>query len=230
MVSASLPAAVRGIVFDLDGTLVDSYGAIADSLNHARRAYGLSDLGEDHVRRVVGRGLESLIAEHVGADRVEPGVALFRERYAAVFARQTSALPEVPATLAAVHALGIRMAVASNKPARFSRAILETLELAAWFDTVEGPDTVGSTKPEPEMVRRCLDVMGVARASAMYVGDMVLDVETADRAGVAVVLVTGGSSESSALAGTGRIVLSRFADLLPLVSREDACRPADPGV
>ena len=78
-------AGVRGVVFDLDGTLIDSYEAIADSVNHARAAHGLSPMTDGEVRRRVGRGLESLIADVIGPYHVTDGVRLFRERYAEVF-------------------------------------------------------------------------------------------------------------------------------------------------
>lgn len=221
---------IRGIVFDLDGTLVDSYGAIAESLNHARASFELPPLPLDHVRRVVGRGLESLIAEQVGPQRVDRGVELFRERYAEVYAERTTVLPEVEATLDGLTRAGLRLSVASNKPARFSRPILERLALAAKFDTIEGPDTVGATKPEPAMLWRCLEVMGVPASAGVYVGDMVLDVETAERAGVPVVLVPGGSSDLASLVATGRRVVGRFADLVPLLSGSGSCPSAEPGV
>jgi phosphoglycolate phosphatase len=204
---------VRAIVFDLDGTLIDSYGPIATSLNHARARFALPPLAVEVVRSHVGRGLETLIAEQVGADRVSAGVRLFRERYAEVFAGGTFALPGVPETLPVLRSNGFRMAVASNKPARFSVAILERLELLECFRCVLGPDLVGSPKPDPGMLRGCMDRMAVRSEETVYVGDMVLDVETAACAGVSVLLVPGGSSSPEELERTGQTLLSSFAAL-----------------
>jgi len=212
------PASVRGIIFDLDGTLIDSYSAIAASLNHARRHFGLSDLGEDEVRAQVGRGLESLLTDTVGADRVERGVELFRERYARLFATGTQALPGVAETLARLRQRGFGMAVASNKPARFGEPILRELGLLGFFRSVQGPDRAGSTKPDPAMIRHCLSDLDVDAASALYVGDMILDVETAACAGVPVVLVAGGSSSQSCLAATGQPVLASLGQLPRLLA------------
>ena len=217
---------VRGVVFDLDGTLIDSYRAIATSLNHARAAFDLPALPEDVVRRQVGRGLESLVAELVGRDLVDQGVRLFRERYATAYAEGTFVLPGVPETLCALHERGLRMSVASNKPARFGRLILELLGLLELFDVVQGPDLSGSTKPDPTMIGLCLDAMGVARDEALYVGDMVLDVESGARAGLPVVLVPGGSSDPEALRVTGQRVLAHFEGLLELLpAREASTQP-----
>jgi 2-phosphoglycolate phosphatase len=204
---------VRAIVFDLDGTLVDSYVPIAASLNHARKMFGLPPLPPEAVRKRVGRGLASLIAELVGSDRIEAGVRLFRERYAEVFAEGTVVLPEVPETLRVLNAAGHRMGVASNKPAYFSEPILEHLGLRAAIGCVMGPDVVDSHKPEPTMIHRCLESLDVRHDEAVYVGDMVLDVESAARAGVPVLLVPGGSSTAEELGRTGQRLLRSFAEL-----------------
>jgi phosphoglycolate phosphatase len=211
------PPRVRGIVFDLDGTLIDSYAAITDSLNHARAGFDMPALPEAQVRRQVGRGLEALIMDLVGHDRVLEGVRLFRERYAMVYASKTHALPGVVPTMEALAARGYPMTVASNKPARFGKAIADALGLSTFLLGVHGPDTVGSTKPDPAMLRRCLEDMRTAAASAVYVGDMVLDVETAARAGVAVILVDGGSSTESDLRATDQRCIAGLPTLLDLL-------------
>lgn len=204
---------IRGIVFDLDGTLVDSYEPIAESLNHARAQAGRPALAIETVRASVGRGLETLIAEHVGAEHVETGVRAFRERYAEVYDR-TRILPGVRPTLRRLAERGLSMTVASNKPARFGEAIVRRLGLAPYICDVEGPDRAGVTKPDPLLIRRCLRSMRLAPEQAVYVGDMVLDVESAARAGLRVILVAGGSSSLAELRATGEVVLERF-DALP---------------
>jgi phosphoglycolate phosphatase len=213
------PARVRGLIFDLDGTLVDSYVAITASLNHARAAWALPPMEACDVRRHVGRGLEALIADLVGADRVERGVRLFRERYAEVYAEGTIVLDHVGPALRTLEEGGLRLAVASNKPARFTRPILDALGLAGHFRSIEGPDLAGTTKPEPTMLRRSLAALQLVPAEAAYVGDMVLDVETAARAEVPVILVPGGSSLRDDLERTGQTLLDSFGDLPALLLR-----------
>jgi 2-phosphoglycolate phosphatase len=215
------PGRVQALVFDLDGTLVDSYAAITSSLNHACTHFGLPPLPAGSVRLMVGRGLEQLVADVLGEERVRTGVRLFREHYALVYAEGTLPLPEAFETVRSLHRRGYRMAVASNKPARFSEAILSAFDMLPYFDCVEGPDTAGVTKPEPTMIRRCLRAMGVTEQQALYVGDMVLDVETASRAGLRVVLVPGGSSPEEELRRTGERVLSSLGGLLELLQGAD---------
>lgn len=224
------PSRVRGLVFDLDGTLVDSYRAIAESLNHARARFDLPPLDEATVRRSVGHGLERLIERHVGPGRVEEGVRLFREFYATVFAEHTHPLPGAEDSLCRLHAAGFRLAVASNKPARFTRPILEHLGLSDLVVSIHGPDSAGATKPDPAMIGLCLADMGLSRNEAAYVGDMVLDVESGERAGLPVILVPGGSSDAKTLKGTRRLVVDSLADVVtlltdPRISRERAGFP-----
>ena len=214
---ALVPGRIRAVVFDLDGTLVDSYAAIAASLNHARAVHGLPALPLGEVRRAVGHGLESLIARYLGADRVADGVRLFREEYARALDGGTVPCPGALSALAELRARGFRLAVASNKPASFSTRILENLGILPLLEAVLGPEAPLLPKPDPAMLRACLRVLGVEREEALYVGDMVLDAETAARAGVAVLLVQGGSSEASELRLTGQQVLEDLAGLVSLL-------------
>jgi len=208
----------HGLILDLDGTLVDSYGPITEALNHARAHYDLDPLDQAVVRAAVGHGLESLIAAWVGEQRVESGVRLFRERYGEVYAGATRALPGAGPALRALFEAGVGLALASNKPARFSRPILESLGWETWFSAVEGPDTVGATKPAPPMLLACLAALGSDRERTRYVGDMPLDALSGERAGIEVVLVSGGSASAEALQAAGPPVLDGIAALPAFLS------------
>src|SRR5262245_19568967 len=111
----------RAIVFDLDGTLIDSYDAIAESLNRALARMSVRTLPVDAVRSMVGRGLETLIERALGPELSCPeaiarGVLLFREHYDKVFVEMTRLLPGVKDALEKLHARGYRLSVATNKP------------------------------------------------------------------------------------------------------------------
>ena len=142
---------------------------------------------------------------------------LFRTHYAEVFRESTRRLPGTREALVRLHTRGIAMSVASNKPARFGEPILRDLDLERVLVCSEGPDRAGTTKPEPTMLRRCLDAMGVTAAAGLYVGDMALDVETAARAGVPVVLVPGGSAGLEELLATGEKVVRDLGELAGLL-------------
>jgi len=213
-----MPAAYTALIFDLDGTLVDSYGPIAESLNQVRRHYGLPDKRVEEVRAEVGRGLEVLIEENVGPERTEEGVRIFRAHYRKVFLSGTRLLPGVRETLEIIAARGLPMAVTSNKPAYFSRDIVESLGLTSWFRAIVGPEMVLRPKPDPEMVLKAVEILGRPREEVLYVGDMTIDIETCRRAGLAVCVIAAGSDSREALASAEPdYLLDRFQDLPALL-------------
>ena len=192
----------RAVLFDFDGTLADSYPAITASVNHVRAAHGLPPLPEDEVRRHVGRGPAHLLAHTVpGADPSD--VARYRAHHPSVMFTGTRLLPGAADAVAALARAGCRLAVCSNKPRPFTDRLLAHLGLADHFAAVLGPEDVARPKPAPDMLRAALPRLGVTASEALYVGDMVVDVQTARAAGLRVWVVPTGSEERDALAAAG---------------------------
>ncbi len=209
---------IRGIIFDFDGTLIDSYEAIAECLNHVRTTFQLPPIDQEKVKSMVGHGLESLIAEAVGGERVEEGVRLFRERYAGVCEKQTTVLPQVKDTLDTLDQRGYQMAIASNKPSYFARDILRALEMDHLFAEVVGPNDVARPKPDPEMIEIIMMRIGLGPDEVVYVGDMLLDIEVARRVGVPVYAIpTGSATRETLLEGRPDRLLHKFSDLLTVL-------------
>jgi 2-phosphoglycolate phosphatase len=220
-------ADVRGIVFDLDGTLVDSYGAITESLNVALSSAGLDPVPEEKVRRMVGLGLETLMSRAMGEARVEEGVRVFRRHYETICVERTTLLPQVAETLECLRGRGYLMAVATNKPSYFARRILEGLGADRHFTAVLGPDRVENKKPHPEMVRNAILEMGLSASRTLYVGDMEVDIQTARAAGVrVVVLPTGSRSLEELRRSDPDLLIVSFGDLLDLLPGQDEGPPA----
>jgi phosphoglycolate phosphatase len=202
------------LVFDLDGTLIDGYAAIADALSFAMNRLGATPLPVEKVRAMVGHGLEKLVEQAVGPARAGEGVRLFRERYAEVAVDQTTLMPDVPDVLTALSRKGHLMAVASNKPSTFSRRILEAKGVARFFLAIGGPDSETPAKPNPAMLYRLMNVAATAPNETVVVGDMEVDSEFARAAGCRVVLVTGGSRTEKELAVVDKDgLLDRLAKL-----------------
>jgi phosphoglycolate phosphatase len=205
------------IVYDLDGTLIDSVGDIADALNETLAELGLPEHGDAAVSRMVGSGVTELVRRALPADRqaLHPeAVARYRARYLAYPIRRTSLYLGVAPTLEAIARAGVAQAVATNKPGELARRILESLGIAARFVAVLGEDDVGRAKPDPLIVDLLRGTAGATRARTLYVGDSLVDAATADAAGVPLCLVTYGYAEPAAIAAApARHCIARFADL-----------------
>ena len=189
------------VVFDLDGTLIDGYAAIADALSYAMERLGEATLPRERVRAMVGHGLDRLLEQALGPARAAEGVRLFRERFPEVAVSHSHLLPGVAETVAALAAAGHPLAVASNKPGRFSRLILEAKGLAPALTAIGGPDAETPAKPDPTMLRRIIESVGASPSTTIVVGDMEVDYEFARAAGCRVVLIPGGSRTREELAG-----------------------------
>jgi phosphoglycolate phosphatase len=158
-------------------------------------------LGEREVRVMVGHGIERLLEKAVGAAQVAEGVRLFREHYPRVAVEKTRLMPDVPEVLSRLAARGHPMAVASNKPERFSRLILEACGVGRYFAAIAGPDGQTPTKPDPTMLERLMAVVGAKPGATLVVGDTEVDSEFARAAGCHVVLVPSGSRARRELVG-----------------------------
>src|SRR5262249_5961469 len=190
----------RAVLFDFDGTLADSYAAITASVNHVRAAHGLPPLPEAEVRPHVGRGMPHLLAQTVPGCNQLVDQARYRAHHPSMMKPLTRLLPGAGELLAALKSGGKGVGVCSNKPRRFTRELLQHLAVDTYINVLLGPEDVPRPKPAPDMLRAGLKRLGVAPGEALYIGDMVVDIETARAAGVPVWVVATGSDELAALA------------------------------
>ena len=208
----------HAVLFDLDGTLVDSYAALTEAVNFALRQHGLDELPAETIREYVGSGLEMLLDRAFEGKVPVTATDAFESRYDEICCEQSRVLNDVEATLAALSALNVSMAVCTNKPTAFSRKILEFLNLASFFEAIVGPDLAGARKPQAQHVRRTLEATKCAPEDALFVGDMPIDIEAAHNSGIDAAVVATGSSTSSALkAANPDHYLDRLADLVEIV-------------
>ena len=201
------------VIFDLDGTLIDSVGDIADALNQT--------LGTTHpdstVAGWVGSGVRVLLERAgVAPADLDDAAARFGEHYAAQPCKHTRPYLRVRETL---RAIGCDKAVATNKPGNLSRTILDKLGLADEFIAVLGEDDVGARKPDPLIVDILRGKVGAGRAQTLYVGDSLVDAKTAHAAGVDLCLVTYGYASPDAIrAAAAQYHIDRFDELIPIVA------------
>ena len=216
---SSMASRFAAIVFDLDGTLIDSYSALAGAINFARRGCGYGEVDGEVIRRAVGDGLEALLERTFAPDPVpEKARRLFEEHYDEICCRESRVLDEVEPTLAALQEMGVRMAVCTNKPTRFSEKILEHLGLAPRFSAIVGPDLAGARKPDPRHVLFALERVARSPEESLFVGDMTIDVDAARAAGMPIAVVaTGSSSREALVAAEPDHLLGSFGELASIV-------------
>ena len=208
----------RAVFFDFDGTLVDSYEAITASVNYVRAHHGMLPLSEPEVRRFVGRGPAYLLTHTVPGGELSEDVKRYRAHHPSVLHSGTRLLPGAAEAVTALKKAGLLLGVCSNKPRDFTRELVRHLRLDPWLDVVLGPEDVARLKPAPDMLLAGMRQLGVSPAESLYVGDMVVDVETARGAGVRVWVVPTGSEERAALeAAKPDRILDGLTDLIELV-------------
>ena len=209
----------RAVLFDLDGTLVDSYAALAESVNFARRHQGLPQLAEARIRNFVGDGLERLLQRAFECESVPNGAReAFESRYDEICCEESKVLDDVETTLEELTAMQVPMAVCTNKPTGFSKKILDFLNLSAHFRAIVGPDLAGARKPDGRHVLRTLEEAGCSVDGALFVGDMPIDIAAARASGIDIAVVTTGSSSYEELVDAHPDhVLDRFSDLVGVV-------------
>jgi phosphoglycolate phosphatase len=214
----------RAVLFDLDGTLVDSYTALAEAVNHARRTHGLHELSSMRIRDFVGEGVERLLQRAFDKPDVPRTVVdAFESRYDEVCCGESKVLADVDATLDELAQLGVEMAVCTNKPTVFSKKILDFLGLSRYFRAIVGPDLAGARKPDAKHLAFTLESVQCGPAEALFVGDMPIDVHAARNSGIDVAVVaTGSSTREQLVASEPDHFLERFADLIKIVRREAA--------
>ena len=220
-------SAVRALIFDLDGTLIDSKLDLALAVNAALEELGRGPLPHNTIFSYVGNGAANLIAQALGEAATQEeclrGLEFFIKYYSAHKLDNTVLYPGVRETLDALK--GMPMAVYTNKPVRVSRSIIQELGLAVHFRSVYGGNSFERKKPDPMGVELILREFGAAPAQAMFVGDSEIDVQTARNAGTWVCGVTYGFGSHRLAEYPPDLLVDNLTELLPHLSSNPVGRP-----
>ena len=212
-------SAVRALIFDLDGTLIDSKRDLIFSVNAMLEEMGREQLHEDTISGYIGHGAPQLVGQALGngATEVERERALkfFLAYYEDHKMDSTCAYPGVPEALEKLAAFP--MAILTNKPVRISVRILDGLGLAKYFRAVYGGNSFETKKPDPLGALTILRDLGAAPAEAMLIGDSEVDVQTARNAGTFAAAVNYGFGTHDRAAHPADIYLNSLSDLVPLL-------------
>lgn len=191
---------IKLVIFDLDGTLVNAYPAVYRSINFAMKALGLPRIASHTVKRSVGWGDRHLLEKFVGPERSSKALAIYRRHHRQALRQGVTFLPGAKRLLDYLSANRYQLAVASNRPTRFSLIILRQLKIRDYFDYVLCGDKLKNPKPAPDIILRILDKLALPARQALYIGDMTIDIQTGHGAGVRTVAVTTGSCTRRELA------------------------------
>ena len=187
------------ILFDLDGTLIDSTEAILESFAAAYGAFGEPVPAETEIRRRIGEPLTQMFAD-MGVTRgtVAEHVAAYKEHYRKISCQKTVLLPGAREAVERASRFA-RLGVVTTKTGKYSIELLEHLGLMRFFEVLIGSEDVTHHKPHPEPVLKALQAMGLSRRDCWMVGDTPMDVEAARAAGVEPFAVTCGYSDEKRL-------------------------------
>ena len=232
---------IRGVAFDLDGTLVDSAPGLTAAVDNALYALELPMAGEERVVTWIGNGADVLIQRALTWARQEraalrasqgkPSVdhddipqaeqqtilrKLFDRYYGEVAEEGSFLFPAVADTLGALHAKGLPLALVTNKPTPFVAPILASLDIAKYFTVVIGGDDVKNKKPHPEPLLLVAEKLGLAPAELLFVGDSRNDIQAAKAAGCSSIGLTYGYNYGEPISlSEPDYIFDQFNELLP---------------
>jgi phosphoglycolate phosphatase len=216
------------VMFDLDGTLIETAPEICDAVNDALQHFGLAQVQQDQVDRWIGHGTRELLVQALAqvrrltveevrrCDDLPLIAAEFDRHYQRRCGTRSHLYPHVREVLQTLRAQGIYLAVVTNKEARYTRTVLAAHDLAPMFDRVVSGDTLPTKKPDPAGIQSCLAQFQVEATRALFVGDSSIDVASARNAGVPVWALPYGYNMGQPIAACGpdRVI----PDFRPLVN------------
>ena len=198
----TLPIRVKAVVVDLDGTMLDTIGDLANAANATRIELGFAPLDPEFIKTFVGKGIVNLVSRTLTDGRggleqaaLDQGVAVFERHYALCLAETTRAYPGVEQGLRALREKGLRLGCITNKAARFTHPLLEQTGLADYFEIVLAGDTLARKKPDPLPLLHAAEFFKVQPHELLLIGDSVNDVQAAHAAGCPVFVVPYGYNE-----------------------------------
>jgi phosphoglycolate phosphatase len=216
------------VLFDLDGTLIETSPEIADAVNDTLLRFDLKPVEQVQVDRWIGHGTRELLVQALAhqtatqpeevrqADSFKPIEAEFASHYLKRCGTRSRLYPHVRETLEALRAQGVKLAVVTNKEGRYTRTVLDAHALTPLFDRVISGDTLPVKKPNPLAIADCLLRYGVTANRALFVGDSSIDVATARNAGVNVWALPYGYNMGEPIEACGPDrVIPDFSALMP---------------
>lgn len=182
------------IIFDLDGTLINAYPAIIRSFNYTLRKLGYPPQDKLTIRRTVGWGDENLLKPFIKLNDLKKALKIYRKHHKNALIKESFLFNKVKKLLVYLKNKNYLLAVASNRPTKFSLILLKHLKIKKYFDYILCADKLKHIKPHPEILNKIMQRFSVSSSQTVYVGDMAIDAQAGRRAKVKTIIVTTGSS------------------------------------
>lgn len=192
-------AQIKIVIFDLDGTLMNAYPAVYRSVNAAVVRFGYPKVSHATIKRTVGWGDRHLLGTFIGEEKLDAALRFYRKHHAEALRKDTKLLPGALKVLQYLKKNGYKIAIASNRPTRFSLIAIRFLGIRGYFDMILCGDKVKKAKPAPDILKAILKTFSLKTAEALYVGDMGIDIKTGKSARVKTVAVATGSNTPAEL-------------------------------
>ncbi|MFH1889187.1 MAG: HAD family hydrolase [Candidatus Omnitrophota bacterium] len=209
---------IKLVIFDLDGTLVDAYPAITGSFNYTMQRLGYPMKSSFIIRRAVGWGDENLLKPFMKPDDIPSGLSVYRKHHKSALIRESRLFPKADKVLGYLKRKGYRLAVASNRPTRFSLILIRHLKIKKYFDYVLCSDKLRQIKPHPQIINKIMRRFILRPSETIYVGDMTIDARAGKAAKVKTIIVTTGSSSREEIKRERPYrVIGRIAELLRIL-------------
>jgi phosphoglycolate phosphatase len=219
--TASKLFSVRALIFDLDGTLIDSKRDLIHSVNAMLGEMGRARLDEETISGYIGHGAPLLVSRALGSTAKEEELRRALQFFLAYYEEHkmdtTCAYPGIPDALAQLSRKKVPLAVLTNKPVKISVRILESLGLASYFHVIYGGNSFETKKPDPLGANKILSEFGAQPSETMLVGDSEVDVQTARNARTIAATVNYGFGVHDRAQHPADIYLDKLSDLIPLV-------------
>ena len=209
---------IKLIIFDLDGTLIDAYPAIISSFNYTMQYLNYPKKQAGVIRRAVGWGDENLLKPFLNLKDLKKALLIYRRHHKTALIKGARLFPRVDKILRYLKNKGYILAVASNRPTKFSWILIHHLGLEKYFDYVLCADRLNHIKPYPEILNRIMQRFSLKPRQALYVGDMNIDAQTGRRANIKTIIVTTGSSTRRQIQKEKPLrIIKRLVDLLKIL-------------
>jgi phosphoglycolate phosphatase len=214
---------ITAVLFDLDGTLVDSLQDLTDAVNHMLAGFGRKHLNPSEAQQLVGKGARNLVQralETNSSEDIESGLAAFTEFNTKHIADKSRLYPGALELLQKLAADGLRMAVISNKNEALSRLILNILEVDGYFDIITGGDTFSEMKPSPLPLVNVLKTLNCSPGKVVMVGDSINDIQAGNQANITTIGCSWGYGNSEELQDA-RFIANSCSDILNIIRTLD---------